>query len=142
VKHAGDTSVIDQTAKVVDALVRQWMSVVASPRELRAFRKALTNLANDLGLSPSELRTLAGKGDAADELYRLLEALRINSTSLAAIEPRLMLDLRRVCSMCDHKCECDCDNAAGILVKNYQRYCENADRIRSLQLNADLYVSS
>jgi len=141
-KKSGGTAGTAQMKKLVVALVKQWADIVASPSELTGFRNALTNIAEDFSLSPSELRALAGRSDAADELYCLLAALRINSSALAAREPRLMQDLKRVCSMCDHKCECDCDIAAELLVKNYQRYCENADRLRSLPLDPNLYVNS
>ena len=87
----------------------------------------MANMVKDLGLSPNELRALATKGTNAKELPCLLEALRISIRALAEKEPMLLNDLRRGCSMCEHKRECDDDIAAGTLVPGYQRYCVNVD---------------
>jgi hypothetical protein len=122
--------------KAVADLVRQWKEVAASARELAAFGQTMANMAEDLGLSPNELRALAAKGaDAAKELPCLLEALRISIQKLAEKEPLVLRDLQRVCTMCDHKRECDRDIAAGTLATNYERYCTNFDTVRALKMD-------
>jgi hypothetical protein len=117
-------------------LVKQWKEVAASARELAAFGDAVANLAEDLHLSPAELRALATRGaDAAKELPCLLDALRISIQALAEKEPLVLRDLQRVCTMCDQKRVCNRDIVAGTVSTNYEHYCANADTIRALQRN-------
>jgi hypothetical protein len=120
----------------VTALLRQWKDAAASVRELAAAGPTMENVAQDLGLSPNELRALAAKGTgAAKELPCLLGALRINPQTLAEKEPLVLRDLQRVCSLCDQKHACDRDIAAGTLATHYQSYCANADTVRALELD-------
>jgi hypothetical protein len=122
--------------KTVTELVRQWKAAAANVRELARAGQTAENVAQDLGLSPNELRALAAKGaDAAKELPCLLEALRINVQTLAEKEPLVLRDLQRACSLCDQKRACDRDIAAGTLATHYQRYCVNADTVRALELD-------
>jgi hypothetical protein len=44
----------------------------------------------------------------------------------------VLRDMERVCSMCDHKRQCDRDLAAGTAAKHYEEYCGNADTIDGL----------
>jgi hypothetical protein len=126
------TSATPVRSDVVDVL-REWEEITASPTQLEAFGRAMANMVKDLGLSPNELRALATKGTSAKELPCLLEALRISIRALAEKEPMLLNDLRRGCSICEHKRECDDDIAAGTLVPGYQRYCVNVDALNAIQ---------
>jgi uncharacterized Fe-S radical SAM superfamily protein PflX len=122
--------------KTVAALVRQWKEVATSVHELAAFGQMMENMTQDLRLSPAELRALAAMGtNAAKQLPCFLEALRINIQTLAEQEPLVLRDLQRVCTLCDHKCGCDRDIAAGALATHYQSYCANADTVRALKLD-------
>ena len=121
----------------VAAVVEQWEEITASPAELEAFGRAMANMVKDLGLSPAELRALATKGSSAKELPCLLDALRISIRALAEREPMLLNDLRRTCTVCEHKQECDADIAAGTLVPSYQSYCLNVDALDALQHDAN-----
>jgi hypothetical protein len=96
----------------------------------------MENIAQDLRLSPAELRALTAKGtNAAKQLPCLLEALRINIQTLAEQEPSVLRDLQRVCTLCDHKRECDLYLATGALATHCQSYCANADTVRALKLD-------
>jgi len=126
-------SPINSVAATVANLVKQWKEVAASARELAALGDALTKMAADLRLSPSELRALASEGtDAAKELPCLLDALRISIQQLAEKEPLVLLDLQRVCMMCDQKRICNHDILTGIVSTNYKHYCPNGYTIDAL----------
>jgi hypothetical protein len=47
-------------------------------------------------------------------------------------EPLVLHDMERVCSLCNHKRQCDRDLATGIAAAHYQEYCGNADTIEGL----------
>lgn len=121
-------------SKTVADVVKQWREVVASARELAGSSQTTADIARDLGLSPIELRMLAAKGaDAAKELPCLLESLRISIQTIAEKDPMVLRDLQRVCSVCEHKRQCDRDIAAGTLAKNYDRYCLNAETVNAIK---------
>ena len=50
---------------------------------------------------------------AADELPKMLTALRIDQDDLARAEPLVLRDMERVCALCSQKRRCDRDLAAG-----------------------------
>lgn len=102
----------------------------------------MAHIAQDLGLSPQHLRSLAAKGPhAADEMLELLKALKLDPKALSAQQPMVMRDLERVCSMCNQKRECDHDIAAGKLAETYEHYCPNADTLRALLAETDIAKS-
>ncbi|RTM10828.1 MAG: hypothetical protein EKK33_23385, partial [Bradyrhizobiaceae bacterium] len=69
---------------------------------------------------------------SADELPKMLEQLGISAEGLGRAQPLLLRDLERVCSLCNHKGECDRDLADGTAAENYHRYCANAATLESL----------
>ena len=44
----------------------------------------------------------------------------------------MLRDMERVCSLCNHKRQCDRDLAAGTAAAHYEEYCGNADTIDGL----------
>jgi hypothetical protein len=97
----------------------------------------LAAIAQDVGVSPGELRRMARLGpDAAKLLYQRLEALHLDAQTLAAKEPGAMRDLERLCSSCTSKGRCQRD-----LVRNkndpvWRQYCPNEDTLLALQAGA------
>jgi hypothetical protein len=65
-------------------------------------------------------------------LPKMLQALSIDQEDLARTEPLVLRDMERVCSLCNHKRQCDRDLAAGTSPAHYQEYCGNADTIDGL----------
>ena len=62
----------------------------------------------------------------------MLTALGIDRQDLARTEPLVLRDMERVCSLCNHKRQCDRDLAAGTAAAHYEEYCGNADTIDGL----------
>ena len=71
---------------------------------------------------------------AADELPKMLTALRIDQDDLARAEPLVLRDMERVCALCSQKRRCDRDLAAGASAPHYQEYCANGPTIDGLGL--------
>ena len=91
-----------------------------NPNEVKA-------MANDLGMTPSDLRTLAGQEpEAADLLKRMLVALKVDPKILDKLDPRISRNLRRACITCGEKRRCRHELAAGTAVRNMHEYCPNA----------------
>ena len=118
---------------VVD-LFGDWLKHRREMREMHEMDAANFNqIAGELRMSPTDLEELVRQGPhAADELPKMLMALGIDQEALARTEPHVLRDMERVCSMCDHKRQCDRDLAAGTAAKHYEEYCGNADTIDGL----------
>ena len=85
-------------------------------------------MARDLGMSRGELSVLAGKWpDSADLLSRRLE--RVN---LAGVEPQVLRDLERVCTLCGSKRKCEYDLTIDPSHPAWTGYCPNAPTINAL----------
>ena len=121
----------------VEALIETFGDWLKHRRELSEVRQLNTGdfdrIANDMGVSPGELDALIRRGPhAADQLPKMLEALGIDEADLARVEPLVLRDMERVCSLCGHKRQCDRDLAAGTSAAHYEGYCPNAPTIDSL----------
>ena len=96
-------------------------------------REAIERIAEDLRISPDDLNELVRVGPhAAAELPQMLKARGIDETALVRIEPLVLRDMERVCSLCKEKARCRDDLAAGTADKHYEEYCLNAPTIDRL----------
>ncbi len=102
--------------------------------QLKCFGDAeVERIAKDVGVSASELRTLAMFGpEAADLLLRRMAALDLDRTEVARIEPQTFQDLQRVCIMCEHHRRCARDFASDSASEAWKDYCPNAATLIAL----------
>ena len=94
-------------------------------------------IARELGMSASELRTLASYGpNAAELLNRRMAALRIDPQHVGAIDPSMLRDMQRLCTTCARHKQCARDLADqsgyGYLSQDWQDYCPNAATLNML----------
>jgi len=95
--------------------------------ELDACGGDLARIARDVGVAPSELRTIAAKRpDAADQLKLRLEALHLDAESIRRQDPLIMRDLERVCTQCGSKKRCVRDFVRYPDDMAWREYCPNA----------------
>jgi hypothetical protein len=121
----------------VQLLIDAFVSWLKRHRELSEIgqldREEVQRIAGDLRISPDDLDELVRNGlHAADELPRMLKALGIDEAALARLEPLVLRDMARVCSLCQDKARCKDDLAAGTADKHYEEYCLNAPTIDHL----------
>jgi len=102
---------------------RNWVGV----RELNNLdRSELQHIANDVGCDVSELQTLAGRWpESADLLPRRLDALHVDAQEFSRENPQLANDLRKHCSLCAVKGQCEHDLDTRPDSPVWQRYCPN-----------------
>ena len=122
---------------VVEYLIDVFGDWLNHRRELNELRQMDTasfdRIAGDLRVSAADLNALVRQGPhAADELPKLLKALGIDDEALARTEPLVLRDMERVCTLCNHKRQCDRDLAAGSSPGRYHQYCLNASTIDAL----------
>ena len=90
----------------------------------------VARVAQDLGISDADLRTLANRDKtAADLLKRRLETLRLNPTG---VNPALMRDLQRCCSNCNSKQLCAHELEDKPKGASWPKYCPNEETIAAL----------
>ena len=86
----------------------------------------MARMAQDVGLTTSDLRALASHGsDAADLLERRLEACGLNAKDLARTAPAELRDMERLCTTCRSKGRCARDLAADPADPVWRQYCPN-----------------
>jgi len=88
-------------------------------------------IARDLGVSRAELSVLAGKWPD-DLLSRRLEQVNLDVAELAHVEPQVLRDLERVCTLCGSKRRCEHDLANDASDPVWMKYCPNAPTISAL----------
>jgi len=90
-------------------------------------------IANDLGVSVSDLRGLAAKGPgAADTLQKMLFALSVDPQDVAKTDPAVMRDLQRLCVVCGQKRRCQHELARGTAADHFREFCPNAYTLDAL----------
>ena len=125
---------------VVDLVIETFGDWLKHRRELKEMREmdaaSFDQIASDLRISAADLEQLVRQGPhAADELPKMLRALGIDQDDLARTETPVLRDMERVCSLCNHKRQCDRDLAAGTAAAHYGEYCGNASTIDGLGAN-------
>jgi hypothetical protein len=90
-------------------------------------------MAKDVGVSASELRTVARFGpEAADLLLRRMAALDLARNEVAQTEPATFQDLQRVCTMCESHRRCARNFARDSADPDWKDYCPNAATLIAL----------
>jgi hypothetical protein len=90
----------------------------------------VARIAQDLGISAADLCVLASRDQrAADLLYRRLETLRLDPTS---VDPAVMRDLQRCCSNCGSKLLCAHELEDKPKDASWPKYCPNKHTIAAL----------
>lgn len=112
--------------------IREWIRTWRSNRarvELDDLQEGdLTRIASDIGVSPTELRTLAAMGtDSADLLPRRLASLGLGQ---AEASPGVLRDMERVCTFCGSKRRCAHD--LDLTSPPWPAYCPNAETLGEL----------
>lgn len=108
---------------------RNWRAARADIEDLANAGPEAANVARDLGVSSSELYTIAREGPvSADQLNRRLNALELDD-----VGARAMRELERTCGLCGAKRECERDLARDPHDPVWQTYCPNAPTLQALQ---------
>jgi hypothetical protein len=90
-------------------------------------------IGRDLGVSGAHLSVLAGKWpDAADLLYSRMNEIQLDRIEITQVEPQVMRDLQRVCTVCGSKWKCERELAKNPSNLAWQKYCPNAMTLSAL----------
>jgi uncharacterized protein YjiS (DUF1127 family) len=113
---------------------RNWRGNRAGVAELRDFSPdEVRRLALEIGVNPEDIRPLAGKWpESADLLTRRMATLQLDPLAIARSQPAVSNDLRKLCSLCMSKGQCEHDLAGGAINSNWQEYCPNTSTLKAL----------
>ncbi len=113
---------------------RNWAHARAALTELQSCGPAeVERIARDAGVTSADLRILAGKWpDSAELLTQRMQQLRLDAADIARVEPQVIRDLQRVCTLCASKGKCEHDLARDRSDPVWQEYCPNAMTLAAL----------
>ena len=90
-------------------------------------------MAEDIGLASDEfLHVVRQPSGIAGLLERRLAALELDPEDIRKLSPLLLLDLQWTCACCTEKKRCAGDFAEDPNPPDWESYCPNADRLRTL----------
>lgn len=132
--HMPHYPVVEMVLNGIADWVRTYRNAVGVTNEFAACGPdEIKAMANDLGMSASDLRTLASEGPgAADLLKRMLVALHVDPAVLDKIDPRMTRELQRSCITCGEKRRCRHELASGTAARNMHQFCPNAPTLETL----------
>lgn len=113
---------------------RNWIGNRSTQAELHRMGPAdWSGIAREIGASPSELRSLAGKWpDSAELLLRRMNTLQLEHPAVARALPAVARDLTRLCSLCEAKKQCRHDLDTHAVSLTWRRYCPNSSTLLAL----------
>jgi hypothetical protein len=122
---------------VIAPLAEWWRRHAALNQNLADFNAfspgEMARMAQDVGLTPSELRELARHcADAAELLERRLGSLGLSKPELAVSAPAELRDMERLCTLCASKGRCARDLATDPNDPAWRQYCPNEQTLVAL----------
>ena len=91
------------------------------------------HIAHDVGVSSADLCILAGKWpNSADPLRQRMAEIKLDATEITKVEPQVIRDLQRVCTLCASKRKCSHDLATKPSDPAWQTYCPNTTTLKAL----------
>jgi len=132
----------------VHQLARWWRGCAARRSTVAALVNCgpaeTARIAHDIGVSGvAELRVLAGKWpDSADLLSRRMRQINLDATKIVRVEPQVVRDLERVCTLCASKRRCTRDFAKDRSPSSWQAYCPNTMTLKALVAEHSADVST
>ena len=95
--------------------------------------RQVKQMANDLHLSPADLRGMVRRGpDAAKLLYERMSVLHLDADRLESKDPAVMRDLQRLCSTCTTKKRCLKELAQDPGSAAWREHCPNENTLVAL----------
>ena len=135
-RHHGLAATLDEWLK---GLKQRWD---AAGELGRLDREEVERIAHDVGLTGRELSELAAyPGGSARLLEECMAALGLDRAEVVKASPRVLADLQRLCTLCEHKGLCAEDLARDKDAPGWEAYCPNALTLEALETEAKAKAS-
>jgi len=118
----------------IEGLLQWWRDWREAGSELKyCGEEGVERIAHDAGMSAGEFRDLASHGPhAADLLLERMAALDLDRQEVAQVEPQVLRDLQRVCSMCECHGRCARELRRDPNDPAWKNYCPNVETLTEL----------
>jgi len=83
-------------------------------------------MAQEIGVTPSQLRELSKGHGNANLLKSMLVALHVDPKVIADMDPLVMRELKWLCITCSNKKRCEHELAKGTAAEHFREFCPNA----------------
>jgi len=83
-------------------------------------------MAQEIGVTPSQLRELSKGHGNANLLKSMLVALHVDPKVIADMDPLVMRELKWLCITCSNKKRCEHELAKGTAEEHFREFCPNA----------------
>ena len=83
-------------------------------------------MAQEIGVTPSQLRELSKGHCNANLLKSMLVALHVDPKAIADMDPLVMRELKWLCITCSNKKRCEHELAKGTAAEHFREFCPNA----------------
>jgi len=83
-------------------------------------------MAQEIGVTPSQLRELSKGHGNANLLKSMLVALHVDPKVIADMDPLVMRELKWLCVTCSNKKRCEHELAKGTAAEHFREFCPNA----------------
>jgi hypothetical protein len=128
---------ISETPGLVGRVVQWWRNWAGQRRTMADLEccgpSELERLAHDVGVGRQEVCTLAGKWPgSADLLLRRMKGVALERDEIARLEPQVLRDLERVCTLCASKRRCQHDLGRDPSDTAWREYCPNVMTLNAL----------
>jgi len=132
--HQDDYPTVNFVLDAIAGWVNKYRALAGARDELgQCSPEDVRQIANDLGISVGELRTMSAKNPhAADLLVKMLTALSVDPEAVAKSDLATMRDLQILCTSCGHKGRCAHELAEGTAAEHFQSFCPNAFTLNAL----------
>jgi hypothetical protein len=128
---------IHSAAGLAGCVVQWWRNWARTRRTMAYFDccgpSEVERIARDVGISRQDICTLAGKWPgSADSLLQRMKEVKLDPAEIVRIEPQVLRDLERVCTLCASKRKCQHDLARNPSDRRWREYCPNAMTLAAL----------
>ena len=83
-------------------------------------------MAQEIGVTPTQLRELSKGHGNANLLKSMLVALHVDPKVIADMDPLVMRELKWLCITCSNKKRCEHELAKGTAEEHFREFCPNA----------------
>jgi len=132
--HPADHPVVEAIVNAIAGWVNRYRPSIGNEGGLATCNpEEVMAVANELGVTPSDLQSLGRKGPESIPLLRnMLVALKIDPQALIHKDPLVMRDLQRLCTNCQDQKRCRNELEKGTAAKHFHEFCPNAFTLDAL----------
>jgi len=126
-KEIPSNPLVETTLKAIAAWVSIYRNALGLNNEFgMCGPDEVMRMAQEIGVTPSQLRELSKGHGNANLLKSMLVALHVDPKVIADMDPLVMRELKWLCITCSNKKRCEHELAKGTAAEHFREFCPNA----------------